>query len=115
MPFYESPMDETFAPKRWPAPDYSGEGEVARAWLPEDETVGWLVIQDDALVFFVSARYSPAAYGVTQIILDYMRTALREKKTARDTWDELQKKAMWKAPEKRKLDELLNEIRAEPE
>lgn len=115
MPYRESPMQETLAPARWPAPDYAGEAEVMRAWLPPDETVGHLVIQDDsALVFFsIAGPDNPAAYGVRLIVQEILRISIEDGLTARETWNRAQAAAMWEAPEIRPLPELVEQLRAE--
>lgn len=114
MPFNESLMDETYSPERWPEPDYAGVGEVARAWLPAGETVGWLIIQDNkALVFFSKiGADNPAAYGTRIIVEDALRATLAAGMTAREAWDEIQKLALWRAPELLPLPTLLDDIRS---
>lgn len=55
MPFRRQPMELVASPPRYPQPDWDGIGQVTRLWVPDDETVGWLIRQNDDRLAWLSA------------------------------------------------------------
>ncbi|MDH6237906.1 hypothetical protein [Cryobacterium sp. CG_9.6] len=113
MPFHLGPMDETFAPARWSAPDYAREGEVSRAWLPPEIIVGHLVIQDESALVWLSAAGpdKPEAYAARIIVQDILREALAEGLSARETVEMARAAILFEAPDIVKLPELMADLR----
>lgn len=116
MPFeVPSPMVETFTPTRYPSVDWSRKAEVRECWLPNEKPVGWLVIQDDANLSWLSSVSAsrPAAYAVREIIQDTLRDSIENRLTAREAWDRCMTAAMWRNPEYMEMAELAKRLQEE--
>lgn len=99
MPFRLGPLDPVFTPKRWPAPNYRKTGEVARAWLPKNITVGHLIRQGKALVWFSAAGPEiPSAYAARLIVDQILRDGLRLGWSVEKTWDKAREAILFEAP-----------------
>lgn len=113
MPFnVDSPMDLAYTPARYPTPDWSKLAEVTEVVIPEQKPAGWLVIQDDmALSWLSSAGYDrPAAYAVRTIVEETLTLALQEGRTCREAHNLVQSKVLVGPPQLmdlRKLSERL--------
>ena len=55
MPYREQPMDFSAGPARYPGPEWDADGTVARMWVSDSETVGWLIRQGDDRLAWLSA------------------------------------------------------------
>lgn len=112
MPYRKATMQETLTPARWPAPDYGASAEVSHAWLPVNQTVGDLVIQDDSKLVWLSGvgPRDGAAYAARCIVQDILRDSLAANLTARDTYNAARKAILFEAPEVVKLPVLMAQL-----
>ena len=113
MPFRPSPMDETFAPARWPAPDYEKTAEVSIATLPTDIIVGHLVIQDESKLAWLSVAGPdmPASHAARLMIADVLRQGLSDNLSARETYTKARDTIIFEAPEIVELPALMAQLR----
>jgi len=110
MPFnVEAPLVETYTPARYPAPNWSKDAEVRECWLPDEKPVGWMVIQDDEAISWLSSAGPdrPAAYAVKVIIQETLQDSLAQNMDARSAWNRCMAVAMFRAPETMSLEKLV--------
>ena len=111
MPYREQPMSFSAGPARYPAPDWDAEGTVARVWVPDDETVGWLILQEDRLAWLSAAGPDTPGYPIRQLVEERLRRRLVEGVAAADVWDEILGLTLHTTPQKLPLPALLAEVR----
>lgn len=102
MPFnVDSPMDQTLSPTRYPQPNWLGDAEVRECWLPNEKPVGWLVIQDDTALSWLSAAGPdrPAAYAVKEIVQELIVDSIAQDMTPREAYNRCISVTMFRAPE----------------
>lgn len=116
MPFnVPSPMVETQAPRRYPSPDWSQTAEVRQAWLPDERPVGWLIIQGNEALSWVSSAGPdrPAAYAIKEIIQDILDDSYVNRLDVRTAWNRCTAAAMFRPPEEMDLSKLAAELQEE--
>jgi len=87
MPFREQPADRLGGPPRYPAPDWSENGIVARAYLASEGTIGWIVRQgEDRLAYLSASRGGQLGEVVADLIGDYLRAAPGQGVPVLDAW-----------------------------
>lgn len=108
------PFDLAYSPKRYPAPDWDAIGTATRIWVPDDETVGWLVWQDpDKLAFLSVANPDDLGYTVREIVRDLMIAGVRDGRPARDVWNEALTRTLHTTPTEEFLPALTADLRNE--
>lgn len=113
MPFnVEAPMVETQSPKRYPAPDWSKTATVREAWLPDEPSFGWLVLQDDTALSWVCSVGDdrPAAYAVRNIVEESIRSSLAQNRTAQEAYNEAVDTVMFRPAETMDLQDLVEQL-----
>lgn len=116
MPFnVEAPMDLTFEPTRYPTPDWTGEAEVREAWIIGEDPVGWLVIQDNAALSWLSSvgPDRPGAYAVRGLVEDTISAAVVDRATAREAWNRVTAVALFREPQVVQLPDLMERLQEE--
>ena len=107
-----APAMLAYAPPGYPAPDWSGEATVSELYVP-DETVGWAVLQGDALTFL--SDLGPGALGVG--LRDEAEALIREGfatgRPAADVFADVIALAPHLGPAPRSLPDLLEHVRQE--
>lgn len=113
MPFnVDAPMVQTQEPRRYPTPNWSKPAEVRECWLPGEPAVGWLVIQDDEALAWLSSvgPDRPAAYAVREIVQDSLEQSLVQNMDVRSAWNRACSIAMFRWPEYMDLDKLAKRL-----
>lgn len=106
------PFELTYAPARYPAPDWEAIGRVTRIWVPDDETVGWLIFQDpDRLAFLSDVGPEKLGYVVRELVRDRMAQGVREGIPPADLWDELLARTLHTTPTEDFLPAILADVR----
>ncbi|WGH21078.1 hypothetical protein SEA_CASSIA_5 [Arthrobacter phage Cassia] len=106
------PFDLAYSPARYPAPDWEEIGRVTRIWVPDDETVGWLVLQDpDRLAFLSDVGPEKLGYVVRELVRDRMAAGVREGIPAATLWDELLARTLHTTPTEDFLPAILADVR----
>lgn len=116
MPFnVDAPMDLVSAPARYPSPDWAKTAEVVEVLMPGEKAVGWLVIQEDmALTWLSSAGPDrPAAQAVRSLIEDAIRLSLTEGRNVREAWNDALSRVYHGPPAILKLPELAERLQEE--
>lgn len=116
MSFTEpAPMVQTNVVPRYPALNWRKPAEVRECWLPNEKPVGWLVIQDDEALSWLSSvgPSRPAAYAVKEIVQDTITLALAENRTAREAFNLASAAAMFRASEDMDLDKFAKRLSEE--
>lgn len=62
MPYREQPLTRVGGPAQYPEPDWDEIAKVTRGWVPDDETVGYAVLQGDERLAWLSAA-GPESLG----------------------------------------------------
>jgi hypothetical protein len=108
------PFELTHSPKRYAAPDWDAIGTVARIWVPDDETVGWLVWQDpDRLAFLSEISPDKLGYVVRELVRDAMRLGAAQGKPAADVWGAILNQTLHTTPTDEFLPAILADVRKE--
>jgi hypothetical protein len=102
------PFELTYSPERYPAPDWEAIGKVARIWVPDDETVGWLVFQDPDRLAFLS-DVGPEKLGY--VIRDRMTQGAKAHTPALDVWNEILTRTLHTTPTEDFLPAILADVR----
>jgi hypothetical protein len=114
MPFREQPMDLVAAPLRYPEPDWEAIGTFTRVWVPDNETVGWAVVQgDDRIAWISGSPPESLGYVVRQIVSDLLREGVASGVPVRTTWSEILRRTLHTTPQEEYLPALLADVRAE--
>lgn len=116
MPFeVPAPLVETLAPARYPSLNWRKPAEVRECWLPGEKPVGWLVIQDEEALSWLSSvgPDHPAAYAVKEIVQDTLRDSLAQNMDVRSAWNRCMSVAMFRAPEMMDLDKFAKRLSEE--
>lgn len=106
MPFRPQPADALYAPPRYPAPDWGKDGLTVRVFVPEDNTVGWLVRQGDAIAWLSAVGPNAFGYGVRRIVDDVFAAGALAGATADATWDRALSVTLHEMPVERPLSEI---------
>jgi len=108
------PFDLTYSPKRYAAPDWEEIGTVTKLWVPDDETVGWLVWQDpDRLAFLSVANPEDLGYVVRELVRDLMISGARSGRPARDVWNDVLLRTLHTTPTEEFLPAFTADLRNE--
>ncbi|QOP65134.2 hypothetical protein SEA_PHIVES_6 [Arthrobacter phage Phives] len=108
------PFELTYAPARYPAPDWEAIGRVTKIWVPDDETVGWLVFQDpDRLAFLSSTGPEKLGYVVRELVRERMAYGAQHGIPATDLWDELLTRTLHTTPTEDFLPAILADVRSD--
>lgn len=102
MPFnVDAPMVQTNNPARYPEPDWRKSAEVRECWMPDEKPVGWLVIQDDEALSWLSSvgPSRPAAHALKELIQEVIVDSLAQNMPPRDAWNRVMTVGMFRAPE----------------
>ena len=116
MSFTEpAPMVQTNVVPRYPALNWRKPAEVRECWLPGEKPVGWLVIQDEEALSWLSSvgPDRPAAYAVKEIVQDTLRESLAQNMDVRSAWNRVMSIAMFRAPEEMDLDKFAKRLSEE--
>lgn len=101
-------------PARYPAPDWDAIGRVARVWVPDAETVGWIVWQDPDRLAWISAAHSLSSLAAP--VGDFVRTLVAEGATtgrpARAVWDDVLARTLHTTPTDEFLPAFTADVRA---
>lgn len=100
MPYRSQPFERLGGPKRYDAPDWSEIGTIARVWVPDDETVGWAVLQGDARLAWISSS-SPEelGYPIRLHVSELLRSGAAQNVPVLDTWNEILRTTLHTTPE----------------
>lgn len=81
------PTDFVGGPQLYPAPDWSENAVVARAWLASEGTIGWTIRQGEDRLAYLSAG-KPGSLGetVADLVFEYLRTAPGQGVAVMDAW-----------------------------
>ena len=113
MTFRSQPMDFVAGPLRYDYPDWEGIGQVSRLWVPDDETVGWLLRQnDDRLAWFSSCNPDSLGYYIRLDVDALLLEGRRAGRSVADVWDEARSYAFSTTPQDVSIPSLMAEIRA---
>jgi hypothetical protein len=105
-------MDFAAGADRYPAPDWKTRGTVARVWVPDDETVGWLIFQEpDRLAWLSAAAPETLGYTIREIVEEILRDRRVEDAPAVDAWEEILSATLHETPTPTDLPALLAEVR----
>ncbi|WVX87856.1 hypothetical protein SEA_BERRIE_5 [Arthrobacter phage Berrie] len=108
------PFELTYSPERYPAPDWEAIGKVARIWVPDDETVGWLVYQDpDRLAFLSSIGPEKLGYVIRELVRDRMAQGAKAHTPALDVWTEILGRTLHTTPTEDFLPAILADVRTD--
>lgn len=111
MPYRDQPADFVAGPPRSPSPDYTGEGEVVRVYVPQDGTVGWLIRQGDALAWYSAISTDHLGYPLRRHVERELHDGILDAVPAAVLWDRLLPTVLHTPPLTRPLPSVLEEIR----
>lgn len=112
MPFRPQPMDFAAGPARYLAPDWDAIGEVARVWVPDDETVGFLIRQgDDRLAWLSAAGPDTLGYSIRLLVDGILRAARAEDAAPAEVWAEVLDVTLHTTPQDLYLPAFLADLR----
>lgn len=108
------PFELSYAPKRYPAPDWEALGTVTRIWVPDDETVGWLVRQDpDRLAFLSDVGPDKLGYVIRELVRGLMAQGAARGTPAADLWTEILGRTLHTTPTEEFLPAIVADVRKE--
>ncbi|UYL87610.1 hypothetical protein SEA_VRESIDENCE_5 [Arthrobacter phage VResidence] len=108
------PFELVYTPKRYPAPDWEAIGTVARIWVPDDETVGWLVKQDpDRLAFLSDVGPDKLGYTIRELVREIMRHGAARGTPAAEVWAEIMTRTLHTTPTDEFLAAFIADVRRE--
>ncbi|MGO4251233.1 hypothetical protein AB4Y81_03110 [Paenarthrobacter sp. TAF1] len=108
------PFILSYSPKRYPAPDWEAIGTVARIWVPDDETVGWLIYQDpDRLAFLSEIDAEKLGYVIRELVRGLMNDGAERGVPARELWDEILSRTLHTTPNDQFLPAIIADVRKE--
>jgi len=110
MPYREQPMSFSAGPARYPAPDWDAGGTVARVWVPDDETVGWLILQEDRLAWLSAAGPETLGYPIREMVEELLRDYCATGVAAADAWEAILQRTLHTTPQDVPLSALLAEV-----
>ena len=114
MTYRPQPMDFVAGPLRYDYPDWDGIGKVSRLWVPDDETVGWLVRQnDDRLAWFSSSPPDSLGYHIRRDVDALLLEGRKAGRSVADVWDEARGYAFCTTPQDVYIPALMADIRAD--
>jgi hypothetical protein len=116
MPFnVEAPMEATSTPARYPAPDWSREAEVRECWLPQEPTIGWLILQDDLALTWASSvgPNRPASYAVKRVVEERIQLSLQDGLNCREAFQNVARVALFRGPIMMSLKDLADRLQKE--
>jgi hypothetical protein len=114
MPYREQPMDLGAAPVRYPAPDWTEIGTWTRVWVPDDETVGWAIIQGDERIAWISGSDPESLGYVIRLQIDeLLREGAKDGTPVPAAWAEILRRTLHTTPQQAYLPALLADIQAE--
>lgn len=108
------PFELGYTPRRYPAPDWEAIGKVAKIWVPDDETVGWLVFQDPGRIAFLSnVGPDKLGYVIRELVRGLMAQGATRGTPAADVWDEILVRTLHTTPQDELLPALVADVRRE--
>lgn len=108
------PFELAHSPARYPAPDWEAIGTVTRVWVPDDETVGWLVFQDpDRLAFLSEIGPDKLGYTIRELVRDLLAEGIRQGTPAREVWTEILRRTLHTTPTDELLPAFIADVRRE--
>ncbi|QOP65065.1 hypothetical protein PQE12_gp05 [Arthrobacter phage Adumb2043] len=108
------PFELTYAPARYPAPDWEAIGRVTKIWVPDDETVGWLVFQDpDRLAFLSDVGPDKLGYTIRELVRERMAYGAKNGIPAPDLWTEILTRTLHTTPTEDFLPAILADVRSD--
>lgn len=108
------PFELGYSPLRYPAPDWEAIGTVTKIWVPDDETVGWLVYQDpDRLAFLSDVGPDKLGYTIRELVRTRMAEAIADGVPARDLWNEILTRTLHTTPTEDFLPAILADVRSD--
>lgn len=113
MPFRPQPADRLQDPVGYPAPDWSALAETSRIYVPEDGTVGWIVLQGGSLAWLSAIGPEHLGYPIRRWTEDAIRVGALDLVPPRDVWDAVLTVTLHTPPLERPLPDLLEEVREE--
>jgi hypothetical protein len=114
MPFREQPLNFVAGPDRYPAPDWEEIGMVSRVWVPDNETVGWIVLQgEERLAWLSNTGPDKLGYVIRERVDELMNEGAANKTPALDTWLEILRVTLHTTPTPEYLPAFLADVRAE--
>lgn len=114
MPFREQPLDFVAGPARYPAPDWEEIGTVARVWVPDNLTVGWIVLQgEDRLAWLSAIGPDKLGYVIRERVQELMDDGAADGVPALQTWTEILRVTLHTTPTQEFLPALLADVRKE--
>lgn len=107
------PFDLAAGGACYDAPDWTEIGTVTRVWVPDDETVGWAVLQGDNRLAWISAS-SPEelGYPIRLHVDELTRSGAANAVPVPETWAEILRTTLHATPEDLYLPALLADLRA---
>ena len=76
-------------PQRHLAPDWDGIGQLTRPWVPDDDTVGWLIRQnDDRLAWLSASGPDDLGYYIRRNVGALLRAGAAARTLVREVWTE---------------------------
>ena len=113
--FQEKPMVETYAPPRYPSVNWDKPAEVRECWLPDEKPVGWLIIQDEEAISWLSSAGPDrvAAYAAKGIVQETLRRAFFDRLSAREAFDLCTDAAMFRASELMEMKDMSDRLSKE--
>ena len=114
MPYREQPMTRVGGPAQYPEPDWDEIANVTRVWVPDDETVGWAVLQgEDRLAWLSASGPDALGYDIRNRISALMRNGAAAKIPALATWQEILATTLHTVPTDKYLPAFLADVRKE--
>ncbi|RAX48936.1 hypothetical protein DQ353_12515 [Arthrobacter sp. AQ5-05] len=90
MSYREQPMARVGGQAQYPEPDWEEIAKVSRVWVPDDETVGWAVLQgEDRLAWISASGPDKLGYDIRNRIDALMVDGPRDGVPALSTWEEI--------------------------
>jgi hypothetical protein len=94
------PFDWIGGPKRYDAPDWTEIGTVTRVWVPDDETVGWVVLQGENRLAWLSASDPDSlGYAIRLHVDELTRSGAANGVPVLATWEEILRTTLHSTPE----------------
>jgi hypothetical protein len=107
------PSDFVTGPDRYPEPDYEAIDTVSRVRVPDDETVGWVVLQgEDRLAWLSASGAEDLGFPIRLHVDGVLRQYAAQQRLARDAWAEILRLTLHTTPREEFLPAVPADIRA---
>lgn len=112
MPYRPQPASLSFAPTAYPEPDWEQIGMVSRVYSPPNNTIGWLVLQGEhAIAWLSSVGPDHDGYGIRLYLDHLLRDNVEAGRSVRETWERALADTLHTIPADDLLSALIADIR----